>query len=72
MKGDRGSRDQGWGSALKKHFDQARQWVCECGERCDPCSAEWRWNGAQWEHHHGYPIGHVAAEKQQLARGSGE
>lgn len=36
-------------------------WVCECGEKADGGSAKWRWNGTVWEHHHGYPIGHVTA-----------
>jgi len=36
-------------------------WVCECGERCQRNSAEWRWSGNSFQHHHGYPIGHVEA-----------
>ena len=32
-------------------------WVCECGAKLDNLC---RWNGKVWEHHHGYPIGHVA------------
>jgi protein gp37 len=34
-------------------------WRCECGAWPDDT---WRWNGERWEHHHGYPIGHVPAE----------
>ncbi len=34
--------------------------VCGCGAKFDPCSADWRFNGQQWEHYHGYPVGHCA------------
>ena len=36
-------------------------WRCsypECGES-PKYDGVWRWSGDAWEHHHGYPIGHV-------------
>jgi hypothetical protein len=39
-------------------------YVCECGDACDPLSSKWRWDGQNWQHFHGYPIGHVIVTKQ--------
>jgi hypothetical protein len=50
--------------ALEKHFKDSESWVCDCGEQCNPCDSGWRFNGHGWEHHHGYPIGHVLATKK--------
>ena len=54
--------EAGQRTMIEGFLDKALEWKCECGERCDPSSSKWRWNGAQWEHHHGYPVGHVVAE----------
>lgn len=43
-------------------------WKCECGAVAD---ANCRWNGSAYEHHHGYPVGHVLM-KNIHARSFGE
>lgn len=53
---------------LQTHFKNAKNYYCmECGKQCD-CGNEYRWNGQTWEHHHGYPIGHVVCEKKTKER----
>jgi hypothetical protein len=42
----------------------AHEWLCDCGKRANPMGADWRWAGTTWEHHHGYPTGHIATERK--------
>lgn len=51
---------------LIEHLSNAPNWICDCGQRGDAGSSEWRWNGTVWEHYHGYPIGHCAASYQPI------
>lgn len=62
MEADKERRDR-----LHKFMAEATEWVCECGERCDPCSPKWRSTGSAWEHHHEYPMGHVRAHHEPKA-----
>jgi len=50
---------------IKKMMNDARAWVCECGEKANPMSPDWRWDGENWQHFHGYPLGHVTAERKE-------
>ena len=43
-------------------IDRSYEQVCpQCGEHPTLADSRWRWNGEFWEHHHGYPVGHVTA-----------
>lgn len=51
-----------------KLLADAANWRCmSCGQQPEQQSGSWRWAGTGWEHYHGYPIGHVAAERKPLA-----
>lgn len=52
--------------SIALHLADAGDWVCDCGCRCNPNSGEWRWSGYAWQHHHGYPVGHVDAHKHSV------
>ena len=48
------------------HLRDAAYWECSCGAIADPSSSSWRWSGSEWQHHHGYPIGHVTAVRKNI------
>lgn len=60
--------EKGFWDTMKEVFDDAKNWRCtECGKSPDdgPNDGSWRYAGSiiGWEHHHGYPVGHVQAER---------
>lgn len=44
-------------------MEHAALWQCECGAVANAAHGDWRFNGKDWEHSHGYPVGHVVASK---------
>jgi hypothetical protein len=48
--------------AFRKGRSDPAYWKCECGKTPADDNGDWRWSGYSWQHHHGYPIGHVDAE----------
>ncbi len=44
------------------------EWECECGTKLNEAGADFRFNGRAWEHHHGYPLGHVEMRKELTFR----
>lgn len=59
-----GERRNCTGMSEPDPFQNATEWVCECGAVANPVSGEWRWDGQNWQHWHGYPVGHVIAIKK--------
>jgi hypothetical protein len=35
---------------------------CHCGAPFNEAGGDWRFDGYNWQHYHGYPIGHVVVE----------
>lgn len=48
--------------------DNPEEWICECGEKLDITNGKWRWDGKNWQHYHGYPIGHVIVERKKIKK----
>jgi hypothetical protein len=46
------------------HTPERDNWICQCGQRPRPDTAEWRWNGRHWEHAHSYPNGFVRVTRR--------
>ena len=54
---------------MAKFIEDSQKWKCPvCGESPEIASGRWRHAGSCWEHHHGYPVGHVAAEYQPIGK----
>lgn len=63
--GSRNLQGPSMNKSLARLVRDAPNWKCTCcGKPCDPVSPDWRWTGYRWEHHHGYPAGHIPAEKK--------
>jgi len=49
-------------------FEDIHNWLCDCGMRGRLADSAWRWNGTCWEHHHGYPAGHMPTRRVPFDR----